>query len=198
LEARLKGTWDADRDPLRAMAAGDSSPFEEFVRLETGTFLGFFQRLGADRDEAEDLTQEVFLKVYKSTASYDPMARFESFVLRVARNAWIDRRRRRATRPEVASLDQPAGDEAALAETLGSAELAAPLRIESEEDRVRVRAAVRRLPPAHLSVFELAVLQALPYAEVAAVLGIPVGTVKSRVFHALRKLRADLGEGGAP
>lgn len=192
----MKGTWDGDRDPLAALRAGDRGPFEEFVRTEAGTFLGFFQRLGAERGEAEDLAQEVFLKLYKSAPTYADQSRFSSYALRVARNAWIDRRRRRAVRVDGASLDDTQDEGASLLERLPSQGPETSSRAERAEERERLAAALRQLPESHASVFELAVLQELPYSEVSAVLGIPVGTVKSRVFHALRKLRDALGGGG--
>lgn len=193
----MKGTWDADRDPLTALRSGDQGPFENFVRTEIGTFLGFFQRLGADRAEAEDLAQEVFLKLYRSAASYDPQSRFSSFALRVARNAWIDRRRRRAVRPQASSLDETTDDERPRGADVSNNDLPVHQSVEIAEDKQRLAAAIRTLPRMHAAVFELAVIQGLPYGEIAETLGIPVGTVKSRVFNALRKLRESLGEGGA-
>jgi RNA polymerase sigma-70 factor (ECF subfamily) len=197
LEARLKGAWDAGRDPLAALRRGNPAPFEDFVRTEVSTFLGFFQRLGAERGEAEDLTQEVFLKLYRSAPTYQEQQRFSSYALRVARNAWIDRRRRRGVRPEGASLDEGAEDgRDSLLERLPAAGGDVASAVSSAEDRRRIALALTKLPEPHAVVFELAVVQGLPYADIAGLLQIPVGTVKSRVFNALRKLRDALGEEG--
>jgi RNA polymerase sigma-70 factor (ECF subfamily) len=187
----LKGHWDADRDPLVALHNGDPAPFEDFVRSEAGTLIAFFVHLGAERSEAEDLAQETFVKLYKSATHYEPRAAFSSYALRVARNAWIDRRRRAAVRPGGVSLDaqEDDGGGAPLGERL-TAPASDVLALASlSEDRARLRLAIAQLPAAHAAVFELAVLRELPYASVAQTLGIPIGTVKSRVFHALRKLR---------
>ena len=195
----MKGSWDADRDPLTALQAGDGSLFEAFVRAETGTFLGYFGRLGAGAEEAEDLTQELFLKLYKSASGYRPQSYFTAYAMRIAKNAWIDRGRRRTTRPTLASLSSVGGGAAAsgvdevegptLAERLEGppADPARPLLI--REDLARFRAALTELSQGQREVFELAVLQELSYADVSELLEIPVGTVKSRVFHALRRLR---------
>ena len=190
----MKGSWDDERDPLAALRRGDRGPFEAFVHLEKGTLLGFFQRLGAELGEAEDLAQEVFLKLYRAASSYEPQAKFSSYVLRTARNAWIDRRRRRSARVESLSLSAGADGEPELLERL-SADLppvgwASDLR----EQQAGVRAAIRRLPQSHAEVIVLAFFQALPYTEIARLLDIPVGTVKSRVHHAVRKLRELLSE----
>ena len=197
----MKGSWDSDRDPLVALRRGDPSLFEEFVRVEAGTLIAFFRRLGADRTEAEDLSQEVFLKLYRSAPSYQRQSAFPSFALRVARNAWIDRRRRRGSRPELRSIDggpgsgaEETGQGASLAATLESRE-PAPWSALTRDDEARLlREALAKLPPAQSVVFDLAVVQRLPYPEIADVVGIPVGTVKSRVFNAVRALRELLGK----
>lgn len=185
----MKGSWDDERDPLAALRGGDRGPFEQFVRSETATLLRFFQRHGASLGEAEDLAQEVFLKLYRSAPTYSAQSRFSSYVLRVARNAWIDRRRRRAVRPEGPSLDEAAEGSASLLELLPGSEPEVSRRAERLEERERVQAALQHLPESHAVVVELALVQQRPYAEISELLGIPVGTVKSRVFHALRKLR---------
>jgi RNA polymerase sigma-70 factor (ECF subfamily) len=189
----LKGNWDSDRDPLAALRRGDSALFEAFVRSEAATLIGFFTRLGAEATEAEDLTQEVLLKLYRHAESYEPRQAFGAFAMRIARNAWIDRRRRAGARPQPRSMhgsgtDRPgAGSIESGLEAAGD-EPGHELGL-SEEVR-RLRAALRGLSPNHAMIFELAVVQERPYAEIAEELEIPVGTVKSRVFNALRKLRA--------
>lgn len=194
----MKGSWDDERDPLAALRGGNRGPFEEFVRSEAATLLRFFQRHGAALGEAEDLAQEVFLKLYRSAPTYSAQSRFSSYVLRVARNAWIDRRRRRAVRPEGPSLDEAAEGSASLLELLPGSEPEVSRRAERLEERERVRAALAHLPESHAVVVELALVQQRPYAEISELLGIPVGTVKSRVFHALRKLREILQDEQRP
>lgn len=186
----MKSSWDEARDPLAALAAGDPGPFEAFVRDEAATFLGFFRRLGAPPGEAEDLVQEVFLKLFQHADSYRPTGRFEAFAFRVARNAWIDRRRRQAAAP--APAEGLAGAEADGPEPVDAAE-GPGVALERREEAARLRAALAQLPEHHRLVFELGVFQERPYAEIAEVLGIPVGTVKSRMFHAVRRLRELLG-----
>ena len=202
----MKGSWENDRDPLASLRRGDPALYEEFVRTEAGTIVRFFRRLGASLQDAEDLTQEVFLKLYATAARYEPRQAFPAYALRVARNAWIDRGRRSAARPRTRSLSAPgdapsprARGEAggrALEQVLGGdARRPAPdpgSALERGEQLARLRRAVESLSEAHASVFELAVVQGLPYQEVAEVLEIPVGTVKSRVFNAVRRLRSQL------
>jgi len=184
----LKGTWDFDRDPLLALARGDPAPFERFVQQETATLLAFFLRLGATRAEAEDLAQELFLKLFRHAETYQPSGRFEPFVFRVARNAWIDRTRRVEVRATGGDDDPGQAGAAALA----GEESSPGLDLERREEAQRARAALAALSPAHRMVFELGVLQEVSYAEIAQLLEIPEGTVKSRMFHAVRKLRERL------
>ncbi len=188
----MKGSWDGDRDPLAALRRGDPRLLEAFVAAEAGSFLRFFRRLGASLHEAEDLVQEVFLKLYRSAPSYDPRSAFGAYALRVARNAWIDRRRRRGARPEGPPLDEVEGGpvQRGGARTDAGADPSRPS--EQSEELRRVARAMASLSEAHAEVIELAILQALPYAQIAQVLDIPVGTVKSRVFNAVRQLRARL------
>jgi RNA polymerase sigma-70 factor (ECF subfamily) len=191
----LKGAWDSDRDPLSALRDGDPAPFEAFVAEQAGVFLGFFRRMGAGPAEAEDLVQELFLKLFRHAETYQPSGRFAAFAFRIARNAWIDRQRRRAAAPAAAGVAEVEGEDA-----LGAIELAADRsappgeRLAQLEEAARVQRALGRLSERHRLVFELGVLQELSYAEISGLLEIPEGTVKSRMFYAVRKLREALGE----
>jgi len=187
----LRERWDFERDPLVALGRGESEPFEAFVLSETTTFLAFFLRLGADRSEAEDLVQDVFVKLFRHAATYRQEERFAAFAFRIARNAWIDRTRRKRRAPPLRderSLDGNGPESEPIWPGSGPA-----VELVRGEDALRLRAALSDLPEAQRLVFELGVLQELPYGDIAEILDIPVGTVKSRMFHAVRKLREALG-----
>lgn len=190
----MKGAWEADRDPLAALRAGAPELFTAFVRAETPTLVGFFRRLGADRGSAEDLTQEVLVKLFQCADTYERQGAFASFALRVARNAWVDRRRRTSARPERESLGAASLFDRDQRGTRAGTRDDASTQSTEREEAERLRAAIADLPGTHAVVFELAVVQELPYADIAVMLDIPVGTVKSRVFHAVRKLRAALDD----
>jgi RNA polymerase sigma-70 factor (ECF subfamily) len=178
----VKEDWTGTPDPLSALSQGDPEPFERFVKLETPTFLGFFRRLGARGDDAEDLTQDLFLRLVRHRERYRAGDRFEAYCFRVARNAWVDFERRRAVRPKPVD---PEGEGAAEPGTSTSSDTWPTIADEAR----RLLDGLALLPSAQREVFELAVVQERPYAEVGELLGIPVGTVKSRMFHAARKLR---------
>ncbi|MBL4771048.1 MAG: sigma-70 family RNA polymerase sigma factor [Planctomycetes bacterium] len=186
-------------DPLVALAAGDVGPFEEFVRGQTPLFLAFFRRLGAGPADAEDLTQEVMLRLFKSADRYQTSGRFEAFAFRVARNAWIDRRRKASVRPQAARGG--GGDDDELPDPLDlltSREPSPESAAESQETQESLFAALAQLSNDHREAFRLGVLEKVPYSEIAQHLKVPVGTVKSRVFHAVRHLRQLLGSETAP
>ncbi len=179
-------------DPFQALAEGDPAPFEAFVRLQTPLFLAYFRRLGARQTDAEDLTQDVMLRLFRHATQYEGRGQWQAFAFRVARNAWIDHQRRSSLRPRTSveggeeSRWEPESSEAEPGEVLAQ-----------QESREALFAVIAGLGPTHREAFRLGVVEGRPYAEIAKTLGVPVGTVKSRVFHAVQKLRGRLG-GGLP
>ena len=136
--------------------------------------LNFFWRQGVSSSEGEDLVQETYLRLWKHRRDYRPSAKLSTFLFLMARQVRIDalrRQNRRASREENWGKDLPT--------------------VQCPGDSVRedVRWAVAQLSDPLRETVELGVFQDLPYAEVAEVLGIPVGTVKSRMSNALKKLK---------
>ncbi len=166
-------------DLLGRSRDGDRAALAELVETMGPRLKGFFLRLGAQESTAEDLSQDVFLRVLNSMDRYQESGRLDAYLLRIARNLWIDSRRRH--RPITAGdgvLDSP--DE----------RLPGPVAAADAHDRAaQLRLALAQCEADTRELLELAVLQRLPYAEVSVILDIPVGTVKSRVYYALRRLR---------
>lgn len=188
----LKDDWEDERDPLAALRAGDARPFEAFVEAELPTFLGFFARLGASPGEAEDHAQDLFLNLYQHSQTYQRRGRFLAYAFRVARNLWIDGARRSSHRER--GSGQEGDDDVAPLERYPDPSLEEPSAgLQRAEEASRLRLAVAGLSEPHRMVFELGVVQELPYQEIGAILDIPVGTVKSRMYHAVRKLQEALG-----
>lgn len=171
-------------DPILALRAGDPAPFEQFVRAHSRSLVALFRRRGASLARAEDLTQEVFLKLCESTHQYEPRERFQAFCFRVARNVWVDECRRIAVRsgahPEPLRLHEA---------ELAGATVEPHAALSLDEEQRGLESLLLALAPAHRRVFELVLIAGLTYSEIAAQLSIPVGTVKSRMFHAVRRLR---------
>jgi RNA polymerase sigma-70 factor (ECF subfamily) len=166
---------------------GDLAAFTTLVGRYREPLRRFFAAMIADRSRAEDLVQETFLRLWLCRERYEPTGRFSTYLFQVGKHQWWNQRKkwgRELSEQEVdgALIVEP------LCETQPEAVLLRRLRA------ARVREAVAALPEPYRVVFELAHLQELRYAEISERLGIPVGTVKSRVFAAVRRLRQSLAE----
>ncbi|NLL83440.1 MAG: RNA polymerase sigma factor [Lentisphaerae bacterium] len=155
----------------------DRNAFSELVRRHQKTLLNHFIRRGVQYSDAEDLVQQTYLRLYRYRKRYQPLAKVTTFLFMMARQVWIDelRKRKRATD---------------LTEALAKEVEPPPAMSHSaQHDTIDVAGAVADLPETMQQVIELGIYQGLPYAEIAAILGIPQGTVKSRMFNAIRMLR---------
>lgn len=177
---------------------GDAAAFASIVERFLRPLASFFHRLGADASLAEDCAQDVFLKLYRTRAAYEPRARFSTYLFSIARHHWIDVVRHRAASPKTVSTDAPdaGGEEGdSLSKRLPSREEAS-----GSPDRTAlleaVRDAVAALSAEHREVFALAQGEGLRYHEIAEILRIPVGTVKSRMHAAVASLRDRLRRKG--
>lgn len=181
---------EPEEDLLARFRDGDPATFDGLVLRFQDSLVGFFYRLCWDRYLAEDLTQEVFIRMVRASKSYRPTGRLDTFVFRIARNLWIDQVRVRTARPAQTSLDRPLAEDGDSLGTRIAGQGPGPTeQVEAQEERRLLREALEELSPAHRLVFELAVYQELPYKEISQALDIPLGTVKSRMFHSLRQLR---------
>ena len=187
-----------DRDDVELLLRlkdGDTAAFAGIVERFERRLIGYFYAMSSDRQVAEDCAQEVFLRVYRSREHYTPDASAATFIFRIARNYWIDRYRSKRSRATESSLEIDDPDEREERSTpmhMSAADRPDSL-VEGAEDEVRLERALETLSPAQRSVIELGVRQGLRYEEVAAILGIPVGTVKSRVHAAIGALRRAMG-----
>ena len=172
---------------------GDDEAFRLVVERFQRPLINFFFRLTWDRFAAEDYTQEVFTRLIRHRASYRPIAKLSTYVFRIAKNYWIDRIRQRSAAPDMSSLDAKVSDEGGRAISLGeTVEGTSPqpsTELMRKDIRARVKEAVSRLPEEQRLVFVLSENQGLKYADIAEVLEIPVGTVKSRMHAAVGRLR---------
>jgi RNA polymerase sigma-70 factor, ECF subfamily len=188
---------DEETELMLRVAAGEVAAFEPLVARVLPRLIGYFRRLGADRAEAEDCAQEVLLKIYRVRERYEPRARFVTFLFHVARNHWIDRYRHVRAGPETVSADAPGPTEGLGLKADLEAPPSDPARALSGRELSRaIERAIGALGPEHREVFVLTQVEGLRYAEIAAILGIPVGTVKSRMHAAVRQLRARLAREG--
>jgi len=184
---------------MLAAGKGDQQAYAALYDRWSGPILRWFWHACYDRAAAEDLMQETFLRVWRAAPRYEVRARFSTYLFQVAKNLWLNERAKILRRPLKVSLDAPRdlgddGEGASLAERLpGHGPSPADETVRAETGR-RIRAAVDGLSEKLREVFILAAFQELPYQEVGAILGIPEGTVKSRMWAAVRVLRESLEE----
>ncbi len=157
----------------------DRDAFAVLVKRHQKMLLNFFARSGVQYDY-EDLVQQTFLRLYRYRERYQPTAKVTTFLFLLARQVWIDelRRRKRHERLVDGLTAEPHPEH--VEPVAANAGASGGLDLEQ---------ALAALPEGLRQVVELGVYQDLPYAEVAEILAIPVGTVKSRMFNALAKLR---------
>lgn len=167
---------------------GADEALAELVRRYQDELVGFFFHHCWQQLTAEELAQTVFVKMYQARARWQPTAKVRTYMYRIAHNAWIDHVRKLARSRQV-SLDAERGSNGLrLVDTMESQQSAASEASEMNI-RARIEAAVEELPEGQQAVFVLANNQNMRYAEISEVLGIPEGTVKSRMHNAVRHLR---------
>ena len=177
-----------DRRLLERIREGDTSGAGELFERYAAPILRFADRLLSDRSAAEEVTQEVFVKVISRAHQYDGRADVSSWLFAIAANACRDRRRRNRRAPVIALEAIPEPREK------GDGVEASLLR---RERRDAVRNALSSLSEEQREALVLARYHGMPYAEIARVLGISVGAVKTRIFRAIETLKARFSEGEA-
>lgn len=168
-----------------SLAAGDrGEPLERLIDRYGGPLFGYGMRLLNDRGMAEELVQDTFVKVWRGAGRFDPdRGSPRAWIYSIARNSAIDLKRRRSARP--LDLNDPGP------EVFGATE-----PHEHLVERIEVRDALSGLSEDHRTVLELSYDEGLTQAEIADHLSIPLGTVKTRTYHALRAMRRELARRG--
>ena len=183
-QALMAQVRDADRH-------GSEMALSALVKHFQQELLGFFYHLSFDQLIAEELTQDVFINAYRARERWQPTATVRTWLYRIAHNRWIDHLR---ARRQHLSLDAHWDDEGgSLGDTLAAPAVAERDR-QGAEIRDRVQAALDLLPAGQREVFVLANNHGMKYQQIGEVLGIPEGTVKSRMHHAVRALREELAD----
>lgn len=177
----------SDTDLLRRFNGGEVSAFEELMRAHEDRVFGICLRMLRDREAALDATQETFLTLYRKADRFQGRSAFSTWLYRVAVNTCYD-----AMRKQKRHAAQP------LPEGNDPRDLRAGDALEAAELRPDLEAAIGRLPTEFRAAVVLTDLEGLALETVAEVLGVPIGTVKSRVFRGRRLLAAALGNLSEP
>lgn len=163
---------EPDPVTIRAAARGDMEAFETLVRAYQAQVWRFLRHLLGDAALAEDVAQETFLRVYRRLGSFGFRAKFSTWVFSIARNAGIDALRARERQERLVAALRPAEDR------------------RDASTRAEIAASIATLSPKLREAFVMVEVLGLSYREVADSVGVPEGTVKSRVFRARAQLVA--------
>ncbi len=176
----------ADGELVQTAIAGREASFEELVRRYQRPIAAYVYRMVGDYDSALDLTQEVFIKVYNSLARYRSEFKFSTWIYKIAHNAAIDHIRRFAVREQVLTTGFD-GERREV--SIESRRLTPEQESEREERRSEIESVVQLLPAAYRELIVLRHSHDLSYDEIAEVTGLPLGTVKNRLFRAREAMR---------
>ena len=167
---------------IRRAVEGDASAVDELARLHRDQVVRTAKHLIGDQDLADDIAQEVLLRLASALPGFRGDSELASWLYRITVNLCLDHIRRGKRRPTVE-----------LGETVLEIEVDDPGHsVQRQRTRSAVREALTRLPTDQREVLTLRYITGLPYSEIAKVTGTPIGTVASRVFRGLRKLAQDL------
>jgi RNA polymerase sigma-70 factor (ECF subfamily) len=181
-----KLTQLADGELVQTAVAGRESSFEELVRRYQRPIAAYVYRMVGDYDAALDLTQEVFIKVYNSLSRYRAEFKFSTWIYKIAHNAAIDHLRRHAVREQAMTTSVDGERREVLIE---SRRLTPEQESERKERRTEIESVVQLLPSSYRELIVLRHSHDLSYDEMAEVTGLPLGTVKNRLFRAREAMR---------
>ena len=165
----------------------------ELVRCYSDRVFGLVYRLTGSRDAAEDLMQETFLRMVRGLDAYEHVGKFEPWLFRIAANLARDRARKLGRRGETGSLDEMTRDgDAPVSGAIARDDPAG--RLQRAEAGERLAACLEKLSDADREIILLRHYSELPFREIAAMLGIPLGTALARAHRALQRLREQLAD----
>lgn len=180
-----------DHSLVERCRANDDAAFGEVVARYKAKIYNYVYRMTGSADDAEDLTQEVFLRMYTSIDSFRGQSSLNTWLFRIAGNLCIDRFRRTKNRVPAYSLDEPVGEDA-LAHEVADETYAPHRLLQNAEMAEQIQSALSKLPDKLRATLLLHDIEGLPYEEIAQIAGCPLGTVKSRLFNARMQLRQHL------
>jgi len=172
----------SDVQLIEKIIQGETYFFEELVTRYRKPVFSICYRMVRQREEAEDLAQEVFVKAYRYLKQYNPEHKFSSWILKIATNTSIDalRKKKLDTMPLEEEIETHRED------------MSAEKAFLQEEARQEIESAIGRLPQEHRIVVLLYHQQGKSYQEIADILDIPLSMVKNRLFRARKTLKAEL------
>ena len=180
---------------VQKVIKGDVNAFERLVLEYEKSVYNIALRMTGNSEDASDMTQEAFIKAYNSLQSFRGDSKFSVWLYRIATNVCLDFLRSRSRRPTVSlSVEDNEGDEVQL--DVADESQSPELLLDRQMTRESVRRGLDTLSPEYRQILLLREIQGLSYDEISQALGLEVGTVKSRIFRARKKLCAFLLQDG--
>ncbi len=189
-------TEDTDEDLMVLYQRGEVRAFEVLLTRHRKPVYNFILRFVGDKETAEDLLQEAFMRVIRGAEAYKRQAKFTTWLYTIARNLCVDQTRRRKHRKH-ASLDAPmdaSDDSGTLLDVIPSNEMASDRKSVNKQLHATMQRAIEALSEEQREVFLMREFLDMPFKQIADVVGVPENTVKSRMRYALEKLRLELDE----
>jgi RNA polymerase sigma-70 factor (ECF subfamily) len=185
----------SDEALMEAYQGGDVRAFEELLTRHRKPVMNFLYRQVGSETLAEDLLQEVFLRIIQGGPTYKAQAKFTTWLYTIARNLCVDNSRR-AKHRRAKSLDQPVGEEgkSTMGDLVADKGPAPDRQAIGRQLQGRIAEAIDHLPEDQREVFLMREYLDLPFKEIAEIVGCPENTVKSRMRYALERLREELDE----
>ncbi len=191
----------SDEDLMARAQAGDSSAFGELYARYREPISRYVNRILRDREIGDDVTQETFCRAFSARDSFDPQARFSAWLYAIAHNLCVNELRRRQARPNVSlnttvriALTDQDSEDVELHETIADPGDSVEQRLERKEIQGLIQRATQRLSDRQRQVVTLRFHQGLKYAEIREQIGCSIGTIKSRLHHAVRRIRRIIDE----
>jgi RNA polymerase sigma-70 factor (ECF subfamily) len=181
-----------DNTLVQKALEGDRKAFEMIIRRYQQPLVNYLGRMTGERETALDFAQDVFLKAYASLASFRPSFKFSTWLFKIASNHLIDHWRKKTV--AAVSLDRPFDDDCSPGLQVEGRGPSIGRAYELAELRGRIEKVLDRIPEAFRELFVLRHVSEFSYEEIADIKGLPVGTVKNRVFQAKEMLRRQLEE----
>jgi len=177
------------------LQANDDAAYDELVRTYSASIFHVAYRMLGDSAEASDSVQEIFLKIFRNIGGFKGEAALKTWIFKIAlseilnRLRWWKRRHRYAT---MSLDDQPNGNGLAPAQSVPSLSPTPEQQLQSKEQEIAIQEALERLSKDHRSIIVLRDIEGFAYNEIADVLGVSIGTVKSRLARARADLKKSL------
>ncbi len=188
----VEATRATDEELVAAILDGEAALYTDLVQRYQGRLVNYLNRFLGNVDESQELSQEVFLKVYRALDRYNPRYRFSTWLFRVAQNAAIDLLRKR--RLKLVPMQRVGFDGEARDREFPSEERDPYRVLRNLERRDAIGAAIDTLKDEYRELIQLRHFAEMTYEEIAEFKGMPLGTVKNKLFRGRRLLKARLAE----